>query len=250
VPASASAHRETETRIISGIIRSGVALLDDWLTGVRDGGIHLLTGGCGSGKSTLALHFADAALRRGQSVAMIVHSRADDVKSHARYLGIDVDAPLRDGRLLLLRYRETFVHDMTHAVSPAQVIDDLERVVEPHRPARIILDTVSPLVCGSGPLAPVVAALVASLERAGSTSLLTFPEDVSSGYDRSLEPLVSASSAIIRLSVEDSGIRRAELVSLRYPMPATTTTRFVVRAGVGLVGEHAVRPERLALRVP
>ena len=31
-----------------GIIPSGVALLDDWLSGVRAGATHLLTGGSGS----------------------------------------------------------------------------------------------------------------------------------------------------------------------------------------------------------
>ena len=225
-------------------------MLDDWLTGIRDGGAHLLTGGPGSGKSTLALHFADAALGRGKTVAMLVHSRADDVKSHAKYIGIDLDTPLRDGRLLLLRYRSDFVHRATHAVSPAQVTADFERVITPLSPARIVIDTFSPFVSGGAPLAPVVVALAALLERSGSTSMLTFPEELSDGYDRSLEPLVEASSAIIRLTSEDAGVRRAELLSLRYPAPVATTIRFVVRPGVGVVGEHAVRAERLTLRVP
>ena len=103
---------------------------------------------------------------------------------------------------------------------------------------------------GASPLAPIVAALAAFLEQSGSTSLLTFPEELSAGYDRSLEPLVQASSAIIRLASEDAGVRRAELLNLRYPPPASATARFIIRAGVGIVGEHAVRAERLTLRVP
>jgi hypothetical protein len=181
---------------------------------------------------------------------MLVHSRADDVKSHAKYIGIDLDTPLRDGRLLLLRYRSDFVHSATQAVSPTQVTADLERLITPLGPARIIIDTFSPFVSGSAPVAPVVVALAAFLEQSGSTSLLTFPEDLSDGYDRSLEPLVQASAAVIRLTSEDAGVRRAELLSLRYPPPVATAMRFVVRAGVGVVGEHAVRTERLTLRVP
>jgi len=210
----------------------------------------LFTGGPGSGKSTIALHFADAALRRGKSVAMLVHSRADDVKSHAKYLGIDIETPLRDGRLLLLRYRSELVHFAAHAVSPVQVVAELDRLVSPHSPARIVLDTFSPFVSGLAPVAPMVTALAAFLEQSGSTSLLTFPEELSAGYDRSLEPLVQSSAAIIRLAAEDGGVRRAELLSLRYPAPVAATARFIIRGGVGIVGEHVLRAERLTLRVP
>src|SRR5262245_61137538 len=157
------------------ILRSGVALLDDWLAGVRDGGVHLLTGGPGSGKSTLALLFADAGLRGGESVALLVHSRADDVKAHARHLGIDLKTPLRRGRLLLLRYRSDFVHAATHAVSSEQVVADLDRIITAHRPTRIVIDTFSPFVALAPPVAPAVAALTELLERTGATSFLTFP---------------------------------------------------------------------------
>jgi hypothetical protein len=181
---------------------------------------------------------------------MLVHARADDLKSHAKYIGIDLDTPLRDGRLLLLRYRSDFIHRASHAVSATQVATDLERLITPFSPARIVIDTFSPFVSGTAPVGPAVAGLAALLEQSGSTSLLTFPEDLSDAYDRNLEPLVQASAAIIRLASEDDGVRRAELLSLRYPPPVATTIRFVVRAGVGVVGEHAVRAERLTLRVP
>src|SRR5262249_25009424 len=144
---------------VRDIIRSGVSLLDDWLTGVRDAGTHLLTGGPGIGKSSLALHFADAGLRGGEPVAMLVHSRAHDVKSRARFLGIDLETPLRHGRLLLLRYRSGFVAGATRTASSEQVIADLDRLIAPHRPARIVIDTFSPFVSLAPPVTPAVAAL-------------------------------------------------------------------------------------------
>lgn len=251
VPASSSADSgQTETLTISGIIRSGVALIDDWITGVRDGGVHLLTGGPGSGKSTLALHFADAALRRGKSVAMLVHSRTDDVKSHARYVGVDLETPLRDGRLVLLRYRSDFVHSMAHVVSPGEIVGDLERFVFPLRPARIVIDSFAPFVAGASSRAQAGAALATLLEQSGATSFVTFPEDVSEGYDRTLEPIVQSASLVMRLSLEEGGVRRADLLNIRYPAPMATTTRFVIRPDVGVVGEHLVRAERLTLRIP
>ena len=110
----------------------------------------------------------------------------------------------------------------TQAVSPTQVDGGPRTAHHAALPARIIIDTFSPFVSGSAPVAPVVVALAAFLEQSGSTSLLTFPEDLSDGYDRSLEPIVQASAAVIRLASEDAGVRRAELLSLRYPPPLAT----------------------------
>ena len=233
-----------------GIIPSGIALLDDWISGVRDGGAHLLTGGSGSGKSSIALQFADGGLRRGEPVAMLVNSRVDDVLSHARFLGIKLEAPLRDGRLLLLRYRPDFVHRAQHAVSSEQVVGDLARLVAPVSPSRIVLDSLAPFFASVAPIRSMASALVDWLERIGSTSLLTFPEDLSGEYDRALEPIVQAAAAVIRLAREDAEIRRAELVNLRYPAPSISLRRFVVRELAGIVAEHAVRADRLSLRAP
>jgi KaiC/GvpD/RAD55 family RecA-like ATPase len=235
---------------IHGIIPSGVALLDDWIAGVRDDGTHLVTGGSGAGKSTLALQFADASLRRREPVAMLVNTRIDDLKSHARYIGVNLDAPLRDGRLLLLRYRSDFVHRASHAVSSEQVIGDLARLVAPHNPARVIIDTVSPFVAGPMPVRSSALALVEWLGRLGSMALLTLPEDVTEAYDRSIEPLVQSAAAVIRLAREDADVRRAELVNLRYPAPPTSVRGFVIRERLGIVAEHDVRVERLTLRAP
>ncbi len=181
---------------------------------------------------------------------MLVHARTDDLKAHASYLGVDLDAPLRDGRLLLLRYRSDFVRRAAHAASPEQVVADLERVIAPQGPSRLVIDTIAPFVTTDPPLAPVVVALMDMIDRSAATTLLTFPEDLSAGYDRSLEPLVQGAAAVVRLVQEDAQVRRAELLSLRYQPPAVTTMRFVIRERAGVVAEHAVRGERLTLRVP
>lgn len=233
-----------------GTIPSGIPLLDDWLSGVRESGTHILTGGPGSGKSSLALHFADAGLRGGERVAMLADARSSDIKSHARFLGMDLERPLERGHLLLLRYRSGFIHAASQAASPDEVIDDLDRILAPHAPRRIIIDTFAPFVSGSPPVGPFAVALAGLLERRAATTMLTFTEDLSAGYDRSLAPLVQHASAVIRLVREDSAVRRAELLSLRYEPPASTSTRFVIRANTGIVCEHPMRLERLALQLP
>lgn len=210
-----------------------------------------MTGGSGSGKSSVALQFADAGARHGEPVVMLVHGRAGDVKSHARFLGLKLDAPLRDGRLVLLRYRDDFVHRAAQAVSPEQVVADLARIISPHRPGRLVIDSLSPLVTSGGglPVGLVMSALADLLEQIGSTALLTFPENLAEGYDRNLEPLVQGASAVIRLTREDATVRRAELVNIRYAAPSAATMRFVIRRDAGILTEHPVREDRAVLRV-
>jgi KaiC/GvpD/RAD55 family RecA-like ATPase len=209
----------------------------------------VITGGPGCGKSTLALHFADAGLQLGESVVMLVSGRADDLKSHAAYLGIDLETPLRTRKLTLFRYRSEFTRRAAQAPSPEHVVTNLGRIISPHRPARIIIDTFSPFVIGAQPVAPVVAALAALLERFDVTSMLTFPEDLASSYDRSLVPIVENAAAVIRLAHDDGQMRRAELLSIRYPAPASPAVSFLIRRGVGIVAEETVRAEHWPLSV-
>jgi KaiC/GvpD/RAD55 family RecA-like ATPase len=181
---------------------------------------------------------------------MLVHARTDDVKAHARWLGIDLETPLDNGSLLLLRYRADFMKAMSHAACSDDVVADLDRMITSHRPARVVIDTFSPFLLAPPPVAPVVVALVELLRRTGATSLLTFSEDVENGYDRTLEPLMSEAAAVIRLSRDEGDVRCAELLNIRYRAPESMVARFAIRQGSGIAVEHPLRLERLALRAP
>jgi KaiC/GvpD/RAD55 family RecA-like ATPase len=225
-------------------------LLDDWLGGMQDGAMHLFTGGTGSGKSTVALHFADAGLRRQETVVMLVRERVRGATlRHANFLGIDLGAPLRDARLLLFRYHSEFTKRLAQTASPIQAIAELERIALTRRPARVIIDTIAPFVCGAAPVGQMAIALAELLERSEASVLLTFPEDLGNEYDRNLEPLVQSAAAVIRLAREDGNVRRAELMNLRYSASPAGAVRFVIRPGAGIVTEHAVGVERPMLRM-
>ncbi|MGH7617619.1 MAG: hypothetical protein ACREPM_10355, partial [Gemmatimonadaceae bacterium] len=148
------------------------------------------------------------------------------------------------------RYRADFVYRAHHAVSSEQVVLDLARVVAPHSPARVVIDSISPFFVGAGSLQPVAVALAEWFGRIGSCSMLTFSEDLGAEYDRDLEPLVQSAAAIVRLVREDADMRRAELVTLRHPAPASAIRRFAIYEQLGAVAELAVRGDRLALKVP
>jgi len=214
------------------MIRSGIAPLDDVFGGMPRGASFVLTGGPGSGKSTWCLHFVDSGLRNGERVAMLVHARRADVLSHARYLGIDLTPPLRDGRLLLLRYRSDFARRVANALSADRVLDDLRRLIGGHQPSRVVIDSFAPLLDDGSAAGVAASALAEYLERLGCGALLTYPGDVRAGYDRRLEPLLQNATGVLRLAREaGTGFHVAEALSLRGAAPRATTARFIVRPG-------------------
>jgi hypothetical protein len=161
---------------------------------------------------------------------------------------MDLRKPLIDGRLMLLRYRSDFAYRAARAVAVERVIEELQRTIAPHRPVRIVIDSFAPLVAGQPPVGPVVSALAELLEESGACSVLTFPEDLTAGYDRNLEPIVQSAAALIRLSREEGDSRRAELLSIRYPSQAQPAVRFAIRQRASIADGRA-RPDRLSQAV-
>lgn len=190
---------------------------DDVVGEIRPGRCFLLTGGAGSGKTECALLFADAGLRSGQRVAMVVHAAAAELSAHARRLGVELKRPVADGRLLLLRYRPDLPRRLAQAGSADDVSSDLRRRVLQHRPARLVIDSAAPLLDDASPSAIPAMSIVELLEASQATSLLTYPNDLATSYDRRIEPLVQAATGVLRLVRTAEGTRRVEVVTLRDP---------------------------------
>jgi KaiC/GvpD/RAD55 family RecA-like ATPase len=167
-----------------------------WLVAGRT---HVLVGGPGTGKTELCLRFIGSGLAAQERAAMVVLSRGSDVKAHASRLGIDLDGALRDGRLILLRYRADFADRLSRAPSPRAVVDDLDRLITPLHPSRIVIDSFGPLLADGPAGGAAIAALSTFLDRSAATALLTYPEDVRYGYDRRREPLLQGAAAVLRL---------------------------------------------------
>ncbi len=177
----------------------GSASPRDRLAWLVPGRTHVLVGGAGSGKTELCLRFIAAGLAAGERAAMLIASRGADVKAHASRLGLDLNDALRNDQLLLLRYRSDFAERLSQSATARAVVSDFERLVAPARPTRIVIDSFAPLLGDTPSGSTVIAALAAFLDRSGVTSLLTYPEDVSAGYDRRLEPLMQSAAAILRV---------------------------------------------------
>ena len=135
------------------MIRSGIAPFDERLGGLAPERTHLVTGGLGAGKTAACLHFIDAGLREGERAAMLTGDRGTDLKGLAEYLGIDLDTPLRDGRLQLIRYRPEFAARFAHSPSPDRVLADLKSMIGGDTPiARIAVDPLDPFLGEGGPV--------------------------------------------------------------------------------------------------
>src|SRR5690348_9226762 len=194
---------------------SRITPIDDAVGIVRPPRAYLLTGGAGSGKTECGLRFADAGLRAGERVVMLVHATAAELSAQAAHLGIDLECALSDGRLLLLRYRRDFARRVAHDGSADAALDDLRRRLLEHRPRRLVIDSVAPLLDDGTASALPASSLAELLQVAQSTALLTYPSDLSTSYDRRLEPLLHATAGVLRLVRDEDGSRRIEIVSRR-----------------------------------
>ena len=185
------------------------------------GRIHVLVGGPGTGKTACCLRFLAAGLVAGERAAMLLMTRGSDLKAHARQIGIELDDALRFERLVLLRYRPDFGERCARTTSPVHAVEELERMLSAVHPSRIAIDSFAPMLGDPAAGGHAIAALVAYLERSGATSLLTYPEDVSAGYDRRLEPVMQNAAAIFRLERRSRDHVDVHALITRAPAPAT-----------------------------
>lgn len=240
------------------MIPSGIPPLDARLGGAITGRIHLLSGGPGTGKTTAGLQFIRQGLRLGEMVAVLTSDRLADLRSHAAHIDIELEAPLREGRLALLRYRPSFSALLQHTASPEQMLDDLRRLLLPARPTRVLIDTVSPLVCPAPHADFTVAALADLLESMEATALVTYAGDVTAGrgigYDARLEPLVERAAAVFHLTrqLDDRELPsdsrasaeptyRFHVLRVRQPVRSSAPAPYTIDPGIGLVLNEAPR---------
>jgi hypothetical protein len=233
------------------MIRSGIAPLDTQYGGVTPGRIHLLTGGVGTGKTSACLHFIAAGLDAGDRAAILTLDTPEELGSHAAYLGIDFEPPLRDGRLIALRFRPEFARRLAASPSVEWVADDLRRMLARLiLPGRIAIDPVSPFLADGSPIGAGIAAVVDLLDRFRSTSLLTYPGPLTDGADRRLDPLVERAATVAALSRHSHGQFAISVVRARLAEASGTPIPFTIGRDVGLTGIPGTSDEPGVLAYP
>lgn len=217
------------------LIRSGIRPLDYRLGGMLPNRPHVVSGNPGTGKSVSCLEFAASGLESGEKVLLITHDDPADVLASAAFLGIDIDTPLREERLILLRYQLDFVRRMGRATSPDAVFQELRRTVSPFRFGRVAIDSIVPFLDGGPGSATAIYGLIQLLDALETTSLLTFPGDMTGLYDRRLEPLMQRAAGVFHLSCDSERNHSLEVRKIRYDAPSTRPVSFRIMAGAGMV---------------
>ena len=239
--------------------QSGIATPHVLLGGALPGRIHLLTGPPGSGKSSACLHFLREGMRARERSALLTLDRAADLRSHASYMGVDLRAALRDGRLTVLQYRSLFAQRVAESASPERMLADLKHMIAvadlqqmftPDVQTRIAIDSVSPFL-GTEPSGLALSALVDWLDHSGTSAMLTWSGDVTAVGDRRLEPLLERAAVILRFRHVGGPRFEATVVRARHPIASTPPLEFEIRPGRGLVSSAPdVRREPLPHKEP
>ena len=216
------------------MIRSGITPIDAQSGGFKRGRIHLLTGGPGTGKTTACLQFLNEGLKQGDRVALLTAERLDDVSSHARSIGLDLETAVRDGHALLLNYRSEFARHLAWSGLPDVVVTDFRRLLSDVRPVRLVIDPITPFLNAGSVAGPVLAALTTTIEDLAATTIVTFPGNVSAGYDLRLESIAQCAALIVELSHGDAGVYRMRTLQARSLSAPSAPTEFVFRTGIGL----------------
>jgi len=119
-------------------LSSGIAELDEMIGGgIPAGDSLLIAGPSGSGKSALASQFISAGLRAGEpAIIAIFEERPEEYSSRAAVLGMDFDAPQKNGLLTLLYLRPL---DLSVDETMREIIDTVERTGA----TRVVIDSLA-----------------------------------------------------------------------------------------------------------
>ena len=219
----------------TSLVPSGIRPLDYRLGGILPNRPYVISGNPGTGKSVSCLEFAQQGLEGGETVILITHDDPADVMASAAFLGIDIERPLREERLILLRFQLDFVRRLGRATTADAVFVELKRHIADFKVGRIAIDSIVPFLDGGAASTMAIYGLIQFLDELQVTSLLTFPGDMAGLYDRRLEPLMQRSAGVLHLSSDSERNHRLEVRKIRFEAASMLPVTFRVLSGAGMV---------------
>ncbi len=229
----------------------GVDFLDSRYGGAFRGRPMLICGPAKSGKTTAAFHFLRRGLRLRERCLMLTARPASDIVVQADAMGLDFSRAVESGELILLEYADDVPgrHSESAITLPPDSFMQLAQVVAEQAVARLVLDTCLPWVAvkGGDRLEEHVFSFIRSLDRMGSTTLLTMPKAASLASAR-LYKLVEAQVPIsVTLDYDEEKQARLMIVNKYLGMDDKVGLEiaFDIQPEVGLTeGARALRPKQ------
>jgi circadian clock protein KaiC len=233
----------------------GIPELDKMMGGgIREGDSLLVSGPSGTGKSALATQFLAEGLRHGEpGIAAIFEERPQGYTARAKAFGLDLERPLRSGKLEMLYLRPL---DLSVDETMQEILNAVKRVGA----KRLVIDS---LVGFEMALAPgfredfreSLYRMIAALTGAGVTILTTVEvEDSFTAMEFSRYAISFLTDDILRLRyVEIDGQLRKILVvvKMRGANHSKDIREYVItNAGVVVIGPHQTDYVQLTSGLP
>ena len=230
---------KARTRISSVLLRSGAPELDALLGGgVTCGTSALITGAAGTGKSTLAMQFARAAIDQGdRALITLFDERVPTALQRASGLGLDLETPVADGRLVFRQVEPT-------EMSPGEFAHEIMRAVDEQEVNLVILDSLNgylQAMPNERLLAVHVHELLSHLSARGVTMIMTLVQRgiFGSPVDDAAEVSYLADTVVLLRYFEHAGaVRKAiSVVKRRSGRHESTIREFRLGEGGLHLGE-------------
>src|SRR5687767_14451329 len=154
------------------LVPSGIRPLDYRLGGILPNRPYVVSGIPSTGKSVSCLEFAQQGLEGGEKVVLITQDDPADVLASATFLGIDIERPLREERLILLRFQLDFVRRLGRATTADAVFTELRRHFGTFKIGRVAIDSIVPFLDGGAASTTAIYGLIQFLDELQVTSLL------------------------------------------------------------------------------
>lgn len=236
------------------LLSIGVPALDEMMGGgIPEGDSLLIAGSSGTGKSLLATQFIAAGIREGEpGIVAIFEERPEEYAVRAGTFGIDLDTPLRDGKLKVIYLRPL---DLSVDEAMQAILDAIQEIGA----KRLVLDSLAGFEMALAPgfradFRESLYRMIFSLTGLGVTILSTlemeesFTELLFSSYSISF-----LTDDIIRLRyVEIEGqMRKIIMVLKKRRGPHSNDIReYEINAEGVVIGERLTGYDRLITGIP
>lgn len=219
-------------------IATGLDLIDNLWQGFFRGRTYLVTGPCNSGKTTFCLQFAVKGLVQKEKVVFFSNERPEDVLLRAEGLQLDIEEALANNQFLIFNLKadiSTISDEML-----IKTISEISEIVEREKPARLIFDSIVPLLQFDNfeILKSKLSEAIYNWERIKTTSIITLGEPANSQAQQIFDFLNSIATGIIRLAQDLTNNLRTLSLQARlghYPDFYAGCVKIEPRAGLSQV---------------
>jgi circadian clock protein KaiC len=196
-------------------VSTGIAGLDRMLHGgLWSGTLTLVRGTPGTGKTAIATHFLDAGLRAGETCLLVsLGSTPGRVRSQVKSLGMDWDAALEAGQMILMHFQSVgLVHE--------HMVNALVESTRARRPLRLVLDSIDDVAAvlkDADAVHSFLHVLTALVESAGLTAILLEESGaLAAGAEQRVDHACVASCALQLSVAEDRGVMKRFLAVRKH----------------------------------